>query len=39
MKKKSINDFKKLENKDLKKINGGGKILTCVDGEWIYLEF
>ncbi|PXV67556.1 bacteriocin-like protein [Dysgonomonas alginatilytica] len=35
MKKKSIKNFKKLENKDLKKIKGGGSHYVLVNGEWV----
>lgn len=38
MKKKSIQNFKKLENKDLKKINGGVKIYATINGEVVIFE-
>lgn len=38
MKKKTIKDFKKLENKDLKKIQGGTKHYVLVDGELVIVD-
>lgn len=39
MKKKSTENFKKLENNDLKKIKGGIIGWTCINGEWYYLNY
>lgn len=39
MKKKSIKDFKKLENKDLKKIKGGEKHYISIGGELVVIEY
>lgn len=39
MKKKSIKDFKKLDNKDLKKIKGGEKHYVNIGGEWVVIEY
>ncbi|QIK54657.1 ComC/BlpC family leader-containing pheromone/bacteriocin [Dysgonomonas sp. HDW5A] len=38
MKKTKIKDFKKLEKKDLKKIQGGVKHYVCINGEYFYYE-
>lgn len=40
MKKKLTKNLKKLENKDLKKIKGGGSgAWQYFDGEWHYIEY
>ncbi len=38
MKTKSSQNFKKIENKDLKKIKGGQKYWTYADGRWVVIE-
>ncbi|MBF0576065.1 ComC/BlpC family leader-containing pheromone/bacteriocin [Dysgonomonas sp. GY617] len=39
MKKKSIKNFKKLENKDLKKIKGGEIHYVWVGDEWMAVDY